>query len=514
MESSKQSEAQTTWSTSIASVYQLDSVLSPIVDTDEIKSGNEFATTKRRLLMIVPSVTTGGADKFTLDLATQLSERDWEITVVATLPGDNSWVPQLAQVTSDIHILHDLLGPSEYPDFFRCIIESRRPHTILVSNSLFAYRALPYLRRLAQRIAIVDYGHAVQPVWLNGGYPRLSIEQKDHLDLQITSSEYLKRWMVQRGCDPGRVEVCYTNAEVASADAATFDSAARNRTAERLRTELALPDDVPIIIYPCRIDVEKQPYVFAKTVLELRRRGHRFSALVVGDGPYLRWLERFVKRRGLEKNVRFLGRQPNDEVRRLISFSDCIFLPSKFEGISLAIFEAMAEGVAVVGADVGGQVELVTPECGVLLERGDEETEVARYSQALGDLLDDPGKRRAMGEAGQQRIRDHFLLNAMGAKMDTLLEHARELALDSRRSMPTEDHARTAVLEAIREATWALPGAPPIAGDSLPMHVRWWLFRLAGAIGMPIHRLAIRLGFRSIEQVRQRAAKLLLPKAS
>jgi glycosyltransferase involved in cell wall biosynthesis len=488
--------------------------VSPLVDTDQIPSGNEVATPKRRLLLIVPWITTGGADKFNLDLATQLVKRDWEITVVATLPGDNSWAPQLAQVTTDIHILHNVLAPSEYPRFFRYIIESRRPHTILVSNSVFAYRALPFLRRLAQQIPIVDYCHSVHPVWLNGGYPRLSIEQKDLLDLQITSSEYLKRWMVQRGCDPSRVEVCYTNAALPAADVATLDSAERNRTAERLRIDLALPDDAPIIIYPCRIDVEKQPKVFAKTVLELRRRGHRFSALVVGDGPYLRWLERFVKRHGLKSNVRFLGRQPNEEVRQLISFSDCIFLPSQFEGISLAIFEAMAEGVAVVGAQVGGQVELVTPECGVLLERGDEATEVARYSQALGDLLDDPDKRQAMGVAGRQRIRDHFLLEAMGTKMDALLEDARELAQTSQSSMPRADQARTAVLEAIREVTWALPGAPPIAGDSVWMRVRWWLFRLATAIGMPIHRLAIRLGFHWIERLRQWAANLLLPKAS
>lgn len=474
------------------------------VELEPTSFDNPLAKTRRRLLMIVPRVTTGGADKFNLDLTAQLQARGWEISAIATLPGDNSWAPRLARLTPDVFILQDLLKPGDYPRFLRYMIESRQPDVILISNSQFAYRALPYLRRLAHGIPIVDYCHSVHPDWLNGGYPQLSVEHKDHLDLQVASSEHLRDWMVQQGADPGRVKVCYTNADL---------PAEANDGVERaFRLGLALPEQLPVIIYPCRVDVEKQPKVFAKTVLELHRRDHRFAALVVGDGPYLDWLQRFVTKHRLHECVKFLGRRPNEEVRRLMAFSDCVFLPSQFEGISLAFFEAMAEGVAVVGARVGGQRELVTPDCGILIERGDEQLEVARYVQALEGLLDDPDKRRLMGEAGQQRIRDLFLLDAMGSTMDDLLEHARQMAASNPRPCPTTELAHTAALNAVREVAAMLPGPTSLTGAP-PMPVRLWLFRLTARIGMPIHRLGLRLGLHWIEGLRQRVADLLQPSA-
>ena len=172
---------------------------------------NTLAKSKRRLLLLVSWITTGGADKFNLDLVSQLVAREWEVTVVTTLPGDNPWAPRLLRLTPDVFILPHLLQPGEYPRFLRYVVESRRPDAILISNSVFAYRALPYLRRLARGIPIVDFCHSIHPYWLNGGYPRLSLERTGALDLHIASSEHLRCWMMERGADRARIEVCYTN---------------------------------------------------------------------------------------------------------------------------------------------------------------------------------------------------------------------------------------------------------------------------------------------------------------
>ena len=262
--------------------------------------------------------------------------------------------------------------------------------------------------------------------------------------------------MVKRGVDRARIEVCYTNV-----DAEPPESHDDWPSGQLSRSEMGLPDAIPIIVYPCRVDVEKQPRVFAKTVLELHRQGHAYVALVVGDGPYLGWLRHFVRHHRLDERVRFLGRQPPERTRRLISLSDCLFLPSQYEGISLTLFEAMAEGVAVVAADVGGQRELVTPDCGVLVERADETGEVTHYARVLGELLNRPEKRRAMGEAGRQRVREHFPLDAMGARMDSLLDRARELAVSGPRAIPPQEVSRAAAEEAVRDLALSFPAAPP-----------------------------------------------------
>jgi hypothetical protein len=107
--------------------------------------------------------------------------------------------------------------------------------------------------------------------------------------------------------------------------------------------------------------------------------------------------------------------------------ADIFFLPSKWEGIALSLYEAMACSLPVVGADVGGQRELVTPECGVLMARSDEETEAEQYAQVLAELLEDPRRCQEMGQAGRRRVEAHFRLGQMGEKMVFLLQAAMRL---------------------------------------------------------------------------------------
>ena len=193
-----------------------------------------------------------------------------------------------------------------------------------------------------------------------------------------------------------------------------------------VRARLKLPDDMPVILYAGRICAQKQPRVFAAVMRELKRRHKRFRCLVLGDGEDLPWLRRYISRQRLEGHVWLLGAVSNEAMREYLAAGDIFFLPSQMEGISLAIYEAMAMGLAVVGADVGGQRELVTPECGILIQRPDDVTsEAQRYVETLSALLDDPERRRALGAAARARVEQHFRLQDMGeAMVKALLERA------------------------------------------------------------------------------------------
>ncbi len=160
-------------------------------------------------------------------------------------------------------------------------------------------------------------------------------------------------------------------------------------------------------------------------------------------------MEQFLRQHQLEGSVRLLGSTPHGRVRELLCASDILFLPSKWEGIAQVLFEAMSCGVAVVGADVGGQAELVTSDCGVLLPRADEATEVLRYTEALAQLLRDPAGCARLGQHGRQRIVEHFQLNDMGKRMAGLFEHARELHRTQPRETPSQGLGLACATEAI-----------------------------------------------------------------
>lgn len=383
----------------------------------ELPFANPLASGGRRLLLILPWLTMGGADKFNLRMIEQLTGRGWEVTVATTLEGDNGWLPQFTRLTPDVFVMPHFLRHADRPLFLRSLIESRRPDVVMVSNSEMGYQLLPYLRSHCPRPAYVDYCHMEENYWKNGGYPRYAAYCQELLDLNIVSSRHLKSWMVDRGADAGRIELCTTNE-----DAEEWKPDPARRRA--VRAELGLDESTPVMLYAGRICDQKQPRVFAGTMLELHKRGLSFVALVAGDGVDRPMLEEFAARHGLQKHLRFLGAVPNARMKDLMAASDMFFLPSLWEGISLAIFEAMAAGLAIIGGDVGGQRELVTPDCGVLVPRSTPEREIAAYVEALAPFIADPSHARQVGAKGRARIIDHFQLSHMGDRLEALLRVA------------------------------------------------------------------------------------------
>jgi glycosyltransferase involved in cell wall biosynthesis len=384
---------------------------------DTLSCANRLQKTGPRLLMVVPWLTVGGADKFSLDAVGELVARGWEVTVAITSPSDHAWMPRCATLTPDVFALPQFVPSRDHPRFLRYLIASRGVEVVLIHNSELGYKLLPYLRAHCPDVAFVDFTH-MEEEWKDGGYPRMAVGFRGLLDLSIVSSAHLRDWMCARGADPGQVAVCYTNV-----DADGF-AVARERRAET-RRGLGLAAETPVVLFAGRLCRQKQPRVLAAALRRLRSDGVRCAALIVGDGPAAGWLRTALAGGELGDHVRCLGAVPNDRVRDLMAAADVFFLPSAHEGISLAVYEAMAAGLCVVAADVGGQRELVAPGCGILVARGTEDEEVSRYVAALAAVLGDPARRRALGNAACARVGEHFRLEAMGERVVALFAEAR-----------------------------------------------------------------------------------------
>jgi glycosyltransferase involved in cell wall biosynthesis len=387
---------------------------------EEIPFANVLTKATKRILLILPWMAMGGADKFNLDLMDQLLKRGFEVTVATTLPGNYAWYREFAARTPDIFVLPHFLRMRDYPRFLHSLICSRRLDVVLVSHSELGYRLLPYLRSRCPDTVFVDLCHMEEEHWNDGGHPRQAVAYQDILDLNVVTSQHLKSWMAGRGADPAAIEVCYTNVDT---DWLSPDP----ELGVRVRTELQIPADVPILLYAGRLCEQKRPRLFAQVMQQLRGRGLEFVCLVAGDGEERRWLAAYLRRHRLTAVVRMLGAVSSHRIRELLAASDILFLPSKMEGIALTIFEAMAMAVVPVSADVGGQGELVTPDCGVLIGPGEEREEILAYADALANLLHSPDRRTSMGRKARERVSTHFRLEQMGDRMVALLDKAREL---------------------------------------------------------------------------------------
>ncbi len=136
--------------------------------------------------------------------------------------------------------------------------------------------------------------------------------------------------------------------------------------------------------------------------------GARYA--VAGVGPRRPQLERLVADLGQGDAVRFLGFVPDDELPALYNAADVYVGASRrvellAEGFGLAIVEASACGLAVVGGRSGGVPDAVREgETGILVEPGDP----AAVAAGITRLLADDELRRGMGAAGRRAVETHY----------------------------------------------------------------------------------------------------------
>jgi phosphatidyl-myo-inositol dimannoside synthase len=121
---------------------------------------------------------------------------------------------------------------------------------------------------------------------------------------------------------------------------------------------------------------------------------------LVGTGDARSSYEAQVSRLGLGDRVRFLGYVPREEISQHYAAAHVFILPSYNEGMSVALLEAMASGLAVLVTPTGGTPELVeTGVNGLVFDWAD----VERLASHLRRLAQDRLLVRRMGEASSLR---------------------------------------------------------------------------------------------------------------
>jgi sugar transferase (PEP-CTERM/EpsH1 system associated) len=147
---------------------------------------------------------------------------------------------------------------------------------------------------------------------------------------------------------------------------------------------------------------------FAELVSKSGAEQSRLRLVIVGDGPERARLTQRVRERGLEGLVWLTGARA--DTPELLSAIDVFVLPSLNEGISNTILEAMATGLPVIATRVGGNAEVVDHEVtGVLCD----DSRASTLASAMQRYIDEPALARSHGDAGRDRVRKHFSLDAM-----------------------------------------------------------------------------------------------------
>jgi glycosyltransferase involved in cell wall biosynthesis len=159
----------------------------------------------------------------------------------------------------------------------------------------------------------------------------------------------------------------------------------------------------PTIIVVGQLSADKGHRVLIRAMADVVRRVPEAHLRIVGEGEEGPSLRKHVQTLGLDAHVEFTGFLP--DVREAVAQADLFVQPSLWEGLGLAVLEAMAMARPVVVSDAGGLPEsVVHDETGLIVPAGDANALV----EALVDLLTDRQKANQMGLAGRQRALAHY----------------------------------------------------------------------------------------------------------
>jgi L-malate glycosyltransferase len=166
----------------------------------------------------------------------------------------------------------------------------------------------------------------------------------------------------------------------------------------------------PKLIYVGRLHAQKGVDILLRAVEQLMAQhpSHRVCLQIVGDGPLWDFLHSLAEQLGISRQVQFLGQ--TDQVLEQLSQADIFVLPSRAEGLSNALLEAMACGLPVVVSDVPGNVDVVTDGKTGLLFTAEDPNSLA---QALVSLLGQPQLRQVLGRAARQCVENRYSLNSV-----------------------------------------------------------------------------------------------------
>ena len=112
---------------------------------------------------------------------------------------------------------------------------------------------------------------------------------------------------------------------------------------------------------------------------------------------------------------------PRQDVLHLVEQSDIFLFPSLREGGSWSLMEAMAIGLPVICLDWAGMAITTDDTCAVRLPVTDPEQMPKDMAAAITKLIENPGLRRTMGEAGRKRIKEVFNWESKGIFIEQLL---------------------------------------------------------------------------------------------
>ncbi len=265
---------------------------------------------------------------------------------------------------------------------------------------------VPVVFHTIQGFAVHQYSSRISNMFL------IPIERfaAHYADMHISVNEYDRIYAIKKKIIPPKKIVTVYNG------IRNFNSYPKE-SMSRVRESLNIPKDSIIVTQVGRLWKQKAPHVFVRTAAKVLKSYPRTFFIMVGDGASKQELISLSKNLGISEHIRFLGWRK--DVDRILGITDIFVLTSLWEGLSIAILEAMAKKIAVVASDIKGNNELVVDgKTGYLCEPNNSNS----FSEKIGLLINNREHLKSMGEEAFNRFNKYFTVDHMVKQIDDLYQ--------------------------------------------------------------------------------------------
>jgi glycosyltransferase involved in cell wall biosynthesis len=363
--------------------------------------GTEVLREKRRILQTVLTLHTGGLERIVVDLVNHASAEfeHWICCLEET--------GEMAQALSAKGVPLFELGkrPGIRPGLIRRIGDIVRDNGI---DLVHTHNSAPaFYGGIAGRLAGRPVVHTKHGLNLFGQH-LLNRVSYWFTDVVVAVSDSAGALATTEGVPAHRLYVVDNGVDV---ERFAFDEELRSAR----RAELGIEDGVFVVGSLGRLSAEKNHALLINAFADLAARdvADETLLLLAGDGPTRAELEAMAGELGLGPRVCFLGMVAHPE--QFYPVLDVFVMPSRSEGLPVALLEAMAGGVPAVVTRVGAMPGVVDG-CGVVVASEDRRG----LAIELYGLMTDPARRKKLAGLGKNRILAQYAVGSMVATYESL----------------------------------------------------------------------------------------------
>ena len=365
--------------------------------------------TRKKVMWLIKGLGIGGAERL-LELALPYVDNNrFEYEIAYLLPHKNALVSTFEKAGIPVFCLNHTKSYDAriVPHLVR-LFQERQVDLL--------HLHLPYtgiIGRVASKLAPVkavvytEHNLWERYHWLTSTANRLTFGYNDAV---IAVSDEVKHSIESKYKTNGKPKLC-TILNGVDADQLAVDS----QGSHEVKQEFGIPDNHRLVVHVANFTPKKRHEDLVQAARLVIDQEPQVSFLLVGQGPLEPDIKAQVKNLHLENNVIFAGFRT--DAPRIIGSADVFVLPSQFEGLPIAMLEAMALGRPVIASRVGGVPEVILDGVdGLLIDplRPDQ------LAEKLLTVMRTPELREKLSNNAVQKVREHFSVKRMVESTEAL----------------------------------------------------------------------------------------------